>query len=283
MDIVTRIHECLAHLRPSEQKVARFILHDLNYAANAPINDLADKAGVSHASITRLARALQCTNVRELKLRLAQSAAVGERFINEKQVEQKDIPAIYSAIVEILQLNTGLIRQEAIEAASQLIINAPKVLIFGVGGGSSVMAQEAHNRLFRLCVQSNAYSDPLLMRMTAASVDKGDVVLCLSLSGFSPDVEAAVQIARDYGSQVIAICPDSRLSALADVHLPILTQESDFIYKPSASRYVMLAAIDILVSQIAVLNQRKSREKLRRIKHELDEHRKGPERLPLGD
>ena len=283
MDIVTRIHECLAHLRPSEQKVARFILHDLNYAANAPINDLADKAGVSHASMTRLARALQCTNVRELKLRLAQSAAVGERFINEKQVEQKDIPAIYSAIVEILQLNTGLIRQEAIEAASQLIINAPKVLIFGVGGGSSVMAQEAHNRLFRLCVQSNAYSDPLLMRMTAASVDKGDVVLCLSLSGFSPDVEAAVQIARDYGSQVIAICPDSRLSALADVHLPILTQESDFIYKPSASRYVMLAAIDILVSQIAVLNQRKSREKLRRIKHELDEHRKGPERLPLGD
>jgi len=283
VDIVTRIHECLAHLRPSEQKVARFILHDLNYAANAPINDLADKAGVSHASITRLARALQCTNVRELKLRLAQSAAVGERFINEKQVEQKDIPAIYSAIVEILQLNTGLIRQEAIEAASQLIINAPKVLIFGVGGGSSVMAQEAHNRLFRLCVQSNAYSDPLLMRMTAASVDKGDVVLCLSLSGFSPDVEAAVQIARDYGSQVIAICPDSRLSALADVHLPILTQESDFIYKPSASRYVMLAAIDILVSQIAVLNQRKSREKLRRIKHELDEHRKGPERLPLGD
>ncbi len=283
MDIVTRIHECLAHLRPSEQKVARFILNDLNYAANAPINELADQAGVSHASITRLARALQCTNVRELKLRLAQSAAVGERFITEQQVEQKDIPAIYSAIVEILQLNTGLIRQEAIEAASQLMISAPKVLIFGVGGGSSVLAQEAHNRLFRLCVQSNAYSDPLLMRMTAASVDKGDVVLCLSLSGFSPDVEAAVQIAKDYGSQVVAICPDSRLSALADVHLPILTQESDFIYKPSASRYVMLAAIDILVSQIAVLNQRKSREKLRRIKHELDEHRKGPERLPLGD
>ncbi len=38
------------------------------------------------------------------------------------------------------------------------------------------------------------------MRMTAASVDKGDVVLCLSLSGYSPEVEAAVQIAKDYGS-----------------------------------------------------------------------------------
>jgi RpiR family carbohydrate utilization transcriptional regulator len=283
LDIVSKINECLVHLRPSEQKVARFIINDLNFAANAPINELADKAGVSHASITRLARALGCTNVRELKLRLAQSAAIGERFINETPVEQKDIPAVYSAIVEILQLNAGLISEQMISTAANLMINAPRVVIFGVGGGSSIMAQEVHNRLFRLCVQSNAYSDPLLMRMTAASVDKGDVVLCLSLTGYSPDVEAAVQIARDYGSQIIAICPASRLSKLADVHLPILTQESDFIYKPSASRYVMLAAIDILASQVAVLNQRKSREKLRRIKHELDEHRQGPERLPLGD
>lgn len=283
MDIVSKINECLVHLRPSEQKVARFIINDLNFAANAPINELADKAGVSHASITRLARALGCTNVRELKLRLAQSAAIGERFINETPVEQKDIPAVYSAIVEILQLNAGLISEQMISTAAELIINAPRVVIFGVGGGSSIMAQEVHNRLFRLSVQSNAYSDPMLMRMSAASVDKGDVVLCLSLTGYSPDVEAAVQIARDYGSKIMAICPDSRLSKLADVHLPILTQESDFIYKPSASRYVMLAAIDILASQVAVLNQRKSREKLRRIKHELDEHRQGPERLPLGD
>jgi len=283
LDIVSKINECLVHLRPSEQKVARFIVNDLNFAANAPINELADKAGVSHASITRLARALGCTNVRELKLRLAQSAAIGERFINETPVEQKDIPAVYSAIVDILQLNAGLISEQMISTAAELMINAPRVVIFGVGGGSSIMAQEVHNRLFRLSVQSNAYSDPLLMRMSAASVDKGDVVLCLSLTGYSPDVEAAVQIARDYGSQIIAICPDSRLSKLADVHLPILTQESDFIYKPSASRYVMLAAIDILASQVAVLNQRKSREKLRRIKHELDEHRQGPERLPLGD
>ena len=157
--------------------MARFIVNDLNFAANAPINELADKAGVSHASITRLARALGCTNVRELKLRLAQSAAIGERFINETPVEQKDIPAVYSAIVEILQLNAGLITEQMISTAAGLMINAPRVVIFGVGGGSSIMAQEVHNRLFRLCVQSNAYSDPLLMRMTAASVDKGDVAL----------------------------------------------------------------------------------------------------------
>ncbi|MBN7821591.1 MurR/RpiR family transcriptional regulator [Bowmanella yangjiangensis] len=283
MDIVSRINSRLAHLRPSEQKVARFILDDLTFAASAPINELADKAGVSHASITRLARALECTNVRQLKMLLAQSAAVGERFISNKPVERQDIPAIYQAIHEILDLNAGLISDSDLQSASQVVTQADHVLIFGVGGGSTVMAQECHNRLFRLEVKSNAYSDPMLMRMTASTVNKDDVLICLSLSGVSPDVQSAAQIGQEYGAHVVAICPDGPLAQIADVHLPIQTREADYIFNPSASRYVMLAAIDMLASEVAVKNQRKSREKLRRLKHHLDEHRKGSERLPLGD
>lgn len=283
MDIVTRIYNRMSHLRPSEQKVARYILDDLNYAATASINELADKASVSHASITRLAQALECKNVRELKMLLAQSAAVGERFIADRPVNRQDIPPVYQAIHEILDINAGLITDEDIQRAGQLITQADHVLILGVGGGSTVMALEAHNRLFRLSVKSNAYSDPMLMRMSAATVNKGDVIFCLSLSGVSPDVMAAAQIGKEYGAIVIAICPTGPLSEVADLHLPIKTQEAEYIFNPSASRYVMLAAIDLVAGEVALVNQRKSREKLRRLKHHLDEHRKGPERLPLGD
>lgn len=55
------------------------------------------------------------------------------------------------------------------------------------------------------------------------------------------------------------------------------------VSQPSASRYVMLAAIDMLASEVAIRNQRKSREKLRRLKLHLDQHRQSSERLPLGD
>lgn len=283
MDIVSKITDRMRHLRPSEQKTARFILDDLSFAASASINQLADKAGVSHASITRLAKTLDCKNVRELKMLLAQSVAVGERFISSKPVKKKEIPSIYQAIHDILDLNAGLISDKAIKQAGKIITRAGHVLIFGVGGGSTMLAEESHYRLFRLEVKSNAYSDPMLMRMTAATVDKNDVVLCLSLSGVSPDVMASAQIAKEYGAQVITICPAGSLADIADVHLPIETQEADYIFKPSASRYVMLAAIDILASEVAVCNQKKSREKLRRLKHHLDQHRKGSERLPLGD
>ncbi|MEW6989150.1 MurR/RpiR family transcriptional regulator [Colwelliaceae bacterium 6441] len=291
MDIVNKIKEGLGHFSPAEEKVAKFILADINYAANAPINELAEKANVSHASITRLARTLTCENVRDLKLKLAQSAAVGERFTSEESVDKQGISFVYQSILDILALNAGLIKDEVVELAAQSICAAKHTLLFGVGGGSSAISQECQNRFFRLGVPSNAHSDPMMMRMTASTVDANDVVLCLSLGGVSPDVLDSAKIAKEYGATIIAIAPDSELASFADFHLPIATQESDYIFKPSASRYVMLAAIDILSNEIAMKNQRKSREKLRRLKVQLDAHRapqsettkESGKRLPLGD
>ncbi len=283
MDIVSRIKERLGHLRQSEQAVAQLILADLQFAASASISDLADKANVSHASITRLAKALGCSNVRDMKLQLAQSLAVGERFINENTTQREDIPAIYKAIHDILDINAGLIKQADVEQAAQYIANSRHSLIFGVGGGSSVVAQECHNRLFRLDILSNAYSDPVMMRMTAASVDVSDVVVMLSLTGCARDLIDTARIAKEYGAKVIAICPQSELADFATIHLPIKTNESDYIFTPSTARYAMLAAVDVLASEVAILTQKKSREKLRRIKHELDQYRQGPDRAPIGD
>ncbi|WP_340677642.1 MurR/RpiR family transcriptional regulator [Paraglaciecola sp.] len=283
MDIVSRINERLGHLRQSEQLIAQLILTDLQFAATASISDLAERANVSHASITRLAKALGCSNVRDMKLQLAQSLAVGERFISENAAQREDIPAIYKAIHEILDINAGLIDQLHVEKAAHYIAHSRHSLIFGVGGGSSVVAQECHNRLFRLDILSNAYSDPVMMRMTAASVDVSDVVIVLSLTGLAKDVTDAARIAKEYGAKVIAICPDSQLADIATIHLPIKTNESDYIFTPSTARYAMLAAVDVLASEVAILTQKKSREKLRRIKHELNEYRQGPDRAPIGD
>lgn len=283
MDIIGHIKEIEQHFSVSEKKVAQYLIENLEYSTSAAIGDLASKIGVSNATITRFAKTLDCKNVRELKLKLAQSVAVGDRFLSEKQIKKKDIPAIYKSIHEILNLNVGLFDEQTISRASELIVAAKHVLIFGVGGGSTIFAQECLYRFFRLDIQCNAHNDPMLMRMAAATINKNDVVLCLSLSGYSPDVIEAAKIAKDYGAHIITICPTAPLSKIADIHLPILTDEKDYIFKPSASRYVMLATIDILASELAVKNQKQSREKLRRLKYHLDEHRQTCKRAPLGD
>ncbi len=290
MDIISKIKEGLGHFSPAEDRVARLILAELNFAASASINELADKAEVSHASITRLAKSLGCDNVRDLKFRLTQSAAIGERFTNLEIVEKKQLSHVYTSIQEILELNAGLIDEAIVEQASSVVCNARHCLIFGVGGGSSMLAQECQNRFFRLDVLANAHNDPMMMRMAASTVNKDDVVICLSLSGVSPDVMDAAKIAKEYGAHIITVCPESELSQFADFHLPIKTQESDYIFKPSAARYVMMAALDILSSEVAMRNQRRSKEKLRRLKIQLDLHRDknsdmppADKRFPLGD
>ncbi|CAH9057432.1 HTH-type transcriptional regulator HexR [Pseudoalteromonas sp. CIP111854] len=290
MDIISKIKEGLGHFSPAEEKVARLIIAELSFAASASISELAQRAEVSHASITRLARSLGCENVRDLKFRLTQSAAIGERFTSQDLVDKEKISHVYASIQEILALNAGLIDEQVVEQASTAICNTRHCLVFGVGGGSSMMAQECQNRFFRLDVLSNAYSDPMMIRMAAATVNKDDVVICLSLSGVSPDVMDGARIAKEYGAQLVIICPGGALAKMADFHLPIKTQESDYIFKPSAARYAMMAAVDILSSEVAVRNQKRSKEKLRRLKVQLDQHRDkssnmppADKRFPLGD
>jgi RpiR family carbohydrate utilization transcriptional regulator len=102
---------------------------------------------------------------------------------------------------------------------------------------------------------------------------------------------ASCDIAREYGARLIAITAlGSPLAARADVLLPVRTLETDFIFKPSASRYAMMLVMDVLATHCALLQQDQSKEKLRRLKYVLDVHRgvshdsDGPDsRQPLGD
>lgn len=285
IDIVSRITKLQEQLSEAEKKIARLILEDLSFAAHASINELARRAQVSEATVTRFAKALSCKDVRDLKLRLAQSLAVGQRFIaDDVKVEPAGIHGVYEAIKTALDFNASLLTTDVVEPAAEAVAGARQVLIFGVGGGSTIMAQECQHRLFRLGFPATAYSDPMLMRMAAAAIDQNDVVICLSLGGFSPDVTEAAEIARDYGARTLAITvKDSPLAKAVELVMPIEPIETDYIFKPSASRYVMLAAIDVLATEVAIKHKRRSREKLRRLKHHLDNHKHGNDRLPLGD
>lgn len=284
MDIVAQIVDLYSQLSQSEQKVADVILVDLEVAAEMNITQLAEKSKVSKASVTRLAKTIGCANVRELKLELARSAAVGKRFIKESNEEIDDTSGIFETIKAALDINARLLSVDNVKQVAQLVVAAEQVVVFGTGGGSTAMAMECQYRMFRLGVRITSFSDNVLMRMASASLGKNDVVICLSLTGCNPELESAIKIAKEYHATVIAIAPvDSKITTLADFTLPIQLNESDYIYKPSASRYVMMANIDVLATEVAIKNKRKSREKLRRIKKHLDDYRQSNLMFPIGD
>ena len=81
IDIISCITERFMALTATEKRIAQFILDDVSAAVELPIAELARLTQTSQASVTRFARALGCKDVRELKVKLAQSLAVGQRFI----------------------------------------------------------------------------------------------------------------------------------------------------------------------------------------------------------
>lgn len=283
IDILSRITADFAGLRDAEKKVAELIFDDIDFVAEANIGDIAARANVSDASVTRFARAVGCHNVRDLKLRLTRALAAGRRFIQDAG-EADGLNAVYDIAAQTLAVNRELMEQADIDGAVELLDNARQILVFGAGGGSTMLAQEMQFRLVRLGYAISAYPQTLLPRMVASTLEPSDVVVALSVSGYTPEIVDSANIARQYGAKVVAITTGgSPLAEIADVALPLAARETDFIYHPSASRYAMLAAIDVLALALAIRHQDRTRDKLRRLKITLDAHRGGDNRQPLGD
>lgn len=283
IDIISCITDRFVELTATEKRIAQFILDDVQAATTLPIAEMARLTQTSQASITRFARAIGCKDVRELKVKLAQSLAVGQRFILDVP-DLEGVQGIYETIINVLEINRRALNPEALKTAVEWLSGARQILAIGMGGGSTICAQEVQFRLFRLGLPVVSQSDGLLVRMMCSSVASNDVVLALSLGGYTQEVVESAAIARQYGAKVIAITPaDTPLANNADVVLPLVVRENDYIFKPSTSRYAMLAMVDVLATELAMVNKTQTKNRLRRIKLALDSHRGGIDRQPLGD
>jgi DNA-binding MurR/RpiR family transcriptional regulator len=285
-DIVYQIRSCRDTLSATERKVADAILDDIALAAGATVDQLAGKAGVSIATISRFARSVGCDDTRDLKMKLAQASAVGTRFLDRSvPAEESTFYArIYADIESTLRAHLPLYSETLFEQAMDIVRGARMTYVFGMGGASAVLAQEMQSRMVRLGYPVAAYSDAVLLRMVAATLDERDAVIMLSASGLTPEMLSGARIVKQYRARIVALTDATApLAELADVVIPVRTDETDFIYKPSSSRYAMMLAIDLLATELAMARQEETRDRLRRIKLALDEYRGGPNRLPLGD
>lgn len=286
-DLVYQLRQRRDRFSPVERRIADAILADLPAAAQSGVSELAARAGVSVAAVSRFAKALGCAHVRELRARLAEAGTVGRRFLDD--ADAPPLPALHAQIGSdaeaALRRNLAGLSEPVVQALADALAGARRVHVFGMGGSSAVLAQELQQRLTRLGLPAAACSDAVAMRMLAATLEDGDLVVALSVSGRNRELLDAVEIAQGYGARLVAFTrAGTPLAARARWLLPLALDETDFVFKPSASRYALLLAIDVLATTVALRDPAGNRERLRRIKLALDGWRGGgDERLPLGD
>jgi RpiR family transcriptional regulator, carbohydrate utilization regulator len=258
--MLDRIKASLPSLAPAEQRVGRLCLADPRAFAKLPVSELADRSHVSKPTVVRFCRSVGYDGLSDFKLKLAGTVNEGVPFIHRSVDVDDKIGDITVKVIDNTVAAFLKYRNEAstmaIERAVLAMVEAYKtgrqVQFFGVGN-SGIVAQDAQHKLFRLGVNTTAYSDGHMQVMSASIMRPGDCVVVISNSGRTRDLMDACDIARKNGATTIVITASgSPLASAGHIHLSADHPEGFDRYSPMVSRLLHLMIIDILVTAVAL-------------------------------
>jgi DNA-binding MurR/RpiR family transcriptional regulator len=285
-DVIGYLLDHESELSRSHVKIAQAILHYPTTFVEKPIEELVGWLGVSAPTITRFSRAIGCDGLRDLKLKVMSSMRVGARYLEPvtppatlAEVSERVVMRAQRAILEAQRTVDAAMVERAIE----LLTRSRMIYAFGSGGVSSWLIEEAHNRLFRLGLRISTSSDHQMQMMIAATVERGDVVFCSSLSGANVELIRAARIAADYGAITIGLTvANTPLASAVAVPLALGVADDGDVLGPTSLRYAFLAIIDMLAYGAAIRSS-SAQEKLRRIKQQFTTYRDADDTQPVSD
>jgi RpiR family transcriptional regulator, carbohydrate utilization regulator len=268
-------------LRPSERKLADYVMEAPREVLDMAMTDFAARVGVSQPTIARFCHALGFSGFREFKIRLAQSIASDVPTPAVYRDVRADEPAAGVA-AKVLDRTIGALIEvrnslssDSVATAIAWLAGARRIEFYGAGG-SGIAALDVQHKFFKLGVPSVAYSDPHTYTTSAALLGPGDVVVVISNTGRTRDILDAVKSALDGGAKVIAITHgNSPLARMASVGLFANVDEDTDIFSPMTSRVSHLAIGDILAVGVALARGPALAEKLAEAKDVLDRRRVG--------
>lgn len=268
--MLARIEAMRAQLRPSERKLADYILDTPREVLDLAMTELAERVGVSQPTIARFCHALGCGGFREFKIRLAQSIAQGVPSVYRDVRPDEPAPGVVAKVFDrtigaLIEVRNSL-SAASIAKAIDLLAQASRIEFYGAGG-SGIAAQDIQHKFFRLGIPSVAYADPHTYSMSAALLKEGDVVVTISNTGRTRDIIDAARSALECGAKVIAIThSNSPLAQIATVSLIANVAEETDIFSPMTSRMSHLAIGDILAVGVALRRGPELADKLGRAK-----------------
>ncbi|MBO6420014.1 MurR/RpiR family transcriptional regulator [Enterococcus gallinarum] len=257
MSILEDIQSKFPSFSEKEKQLATYLLRNSGTVSNINISTLADETGTSPATITRFARKLEQNSFVDLKIQLGALQSKHQRADDGLKTEVYDY---YSRVIE----NTEKLTDPAdMKQIVNLITSAPRIFIFGVGS-SGLTALELTQRLLRMGLNVISTTDSHMMLITSLMAKGGDLVIGVSTSGETQEVNDSLWHAKENAATIISITcfPESTLAKLSEVAL--IAYSSLFIGNKRFvnSQFAIMYQIDVLSTMLlenAELNDKMSR------------------------
>lgn len=270
-----KIAETMDRAPTARRAVLALILEDPQRVLDETFETLAQRANSSVPTIMRTCRDLGYPGLREFKLALAQELAVGGSPLNRRVRIDDDIQEVIAKVTRgaaaVISGVQAQLDPQAVQAAADAMVQGSRVDCYGVGVTSNFMASDLQARLYRLGLASNAYLDPHLQLISAATIGPRGVVMAITYVGGMPSLLEAVDVARSQGATIIGLTqPGSPLASMSDIVLSVEVAPDPVMPVGPEAYLAHLTVIEILTVLVAQRLGDKAVHRLSNIQHTLE-------------
>ncbi|EKK7703283.1 MurR/RpiR family transcriptional regulator [Cronobacter sakazakii] len=252
------IANILSSLGETDRKIAEFMINQPAKVVQLPVKKLAQELVVSEATIVRFAKKIGYGGLLKLK------AALKRELLDDSDLSLPSSPDIFLddsrndvaqklalTIVTTVKETIDLLDMQKIRQLVERFIAARRVMFVGFGA-SGLSAMEARDKMNRIGIDSEAFTDRFTMTLKLANLKPDDLVVAFSHSGETPEVVNAFRLAQKAGAQRLAIThsPQSPLNELAEQFLLTCGSAGPYQGDSIATRISQLFMIEFLCTEI---------------------------------
>ncbi|WP_329235235.1 MurR/RpiR family transcriptional regulator [Actinoallomurus sp. NBC_01490] len=259
----------LPGLRPSDAKVMRLVLEDSAFVQSATTGEVAERAGVSPATVVRAARAAGFEGFGDLKRALVKDLALlrsGSRPPEEltgTSTVDEICELVLASHADTIGAMRATVDPEELGRAAALLASAETILVFGVGTSAAPAADAAY-RWTAIGCRVSAPRDARTAQLQARLLKPDSALVVISHSGHSAETLTVADAASSAGASVVAITSFAS-SPLADRATALLVAGGPDLglhLAASSSRLAHLAVVDILHVAISLADPARAQHAL---------------------
>jgi DNA-binding MurR/RpiR family transcriptional regulator len=193
-----------------EHKVAQYLVKHKKSFREMTMKEIAGAVSVSEATVVRFCHRLGYGGLKDFKIAMASDLAVTEKPLVSDQNISDPVRVLHETIyryITCLQDTVLLDNAEAFDQAVTIIMQAPKIDVYGVGGSISSISFLRH-MLIKVGIRVNECHSVHTQQLSAATLNVKDAVIVISNKGESGELVQTIPKIRERG--VVVICVTSR-------------------------------------------------------------------------
>ena len=269
MNLFQYVEQNYSKFTKREKLIADYLLLKERRILNMSAKEISEITGTSAPTVVRFSKKLGFNSLNEMKLSLSISFENNKsdkkfEYLDEDLSVRNIINGIRQTFKNIVYVTSDLIKEDELEKAIEILINAKSIYIFGVGV-SGLVGLDFYYKLSRIGKRCVYHNDAHLQVTSSVLIEKDDVALVISYSGETREVILCAENIKKNNVKLISITKasiDNKLSNISDITLNVPYVEKSLREGAISSRISQLAIIDMLFIGMAKNNLKDIEDKL---------------------